>query len=174
MTLYEISDELAALEELLTENDGDISDEDAGRSIEAWFDTLTDARDSKIDDYCRLIATIRARAEARHQEIMRLGALVDTDETAIERLKGALLDHLQRHGITKLETKLYKLTIAKNGGKAPLRYPEEWGEDPALAPEAYHRRVVKLDVDQLRADLVAGEEVPGCAIGERDSHLRIK
>jgi hypothetical protein len=174
MTLFEISDELAAIEELLTENGGDITDDAAGETLEAWFDQLTDARDAKIDDYCRLITMIRERAEARHREIMRLGALADTDENAIARLKTALLNFMTERGVTKLETPFHKLTIANNGGKAPLIVPDAWRDDPASAPEQYHRKVVHLDTELIRADLAGGEEIPGCAIGERGTHLRIK
>jgi hypothetical protein len=174
MTLFEISDELAAIEELLTQNDGEITDDAAGQTLEAWFDQLTDVRDAKIDDYCRLITMIRERAEARHREMMRIGALADVDENAITRLKTALHNFMLERNVTKIETTLHKLTLAKNGGKAPLIVPEAWRDDPASAPEQYHRRVVKLDVDAIRADLLGGEEVPGCAIGERGTHLRIK
>lgn len=174
MTLFEISVELAAIEELLTENDGEIGDDAAGETLEAWFDQLTDARDAKIDDYCRLITMIRERAEARHREVMRLGALMDTDERAITRLKTALHDFMTERGVTKIETPLHRLTIAKNGGKAPLILPEEWREDPASAPEQYHRAIIHLDTELIRADLAGGEEIPGCAIGERGTHLRIK
>jgi hypothetical protein len=31
--------------------------------------------------------------------------------------------------------------------------------------------VVKLDVEAIRADLLGGEDIPGCAIGERGTHL---
>jgi len=174
MTLFEISDELAAIEELLTANDGEITDDDAGRTLEVWFDEIGDARDAKIDDYCRLITMIRERAEARHREMMRIGALADTDENTVQRLKAGLQRFMAEQGITKLETGLHKLTIANNGGKAPLVVPEEWHEDPASAPERYHRKVIKLDVDAIRADLLGGEDIPGCAIGERGTHLRIK
>jgi hypothetical protein len=174
MTLFEISDELAAIAELLTANDGEITDDAAGRTLEAWFDQLSDARDAKIDDYCRLITMIRERAEARHREMMRIGTLADVDENTVQRLKAGLQRFMTEQGITKLETPLHKLTVANNGGKAPLVVPEEWQEDPANAPERYHRRVVKLDVEAIRADLLGGEEVPGCAIGDRGTHLRIK
>ena len=174
MTLFEISDELAAIEELLTQNDGEITDDAAGQTLEAWFDELSDARDAKLDDYCRLITMIRERAEARHREVMRIGALADTDENTVQRLKAGLQRFMAEQGITKLETPMHKLAIANNGGKAPLVVPNEWQEDPASAPERYHRRVVKLDVEAIRADLLGGEEVPGCAIGERGTHLRIK
>ena len=174
MTLFEISDELAAIEELLTENGGDITDDAAGETLEAWFDQLTDARDAKIDDYCRLITMVTARANARTEELTRLGALVDTDENTIKRLKTALHNFMLERGVTKIETPLHKLTIAKNGGKAPLVIPEDWRNDPASAPEQYHRAVIHLDTDLIRADLAGGEDVPGCAIGERGTHLRIK
>ena len=174
MTLFEISDELAAIEELLTENGGDITDDAAGETLEAWFDQLTDARDAKIDDYCRLITMVTARANARTEELSRLGALVDTDENTIKRLKTALHNFMLERGVTKIETPLHKLTIAKNGGKAPLVIPEDWRNDPASAPEQYHRAVIHLDTDLIRADLAGGEDVPGCAIGERGTHLRIK
>lgn len=174
MTLFEISDELAAIEELLTENDGEIGDDAAGETLEAWFDQLTDARDAKIDDYCRLIASVTARANARTEELARLGALVDTDENTIKRLKTALHNFMIERGVTKIETPLHRLTIAKNGGKPPLVIPEAWREDPASAPEQYHRAVIHLDTELIRADLAGGEEIPGCAIGERGTHLRIK
>lgn len=174
MTLFEISDELAAIEELLTENGGDITDDAAGETLEAWFDQLTDARDAKIDDYCRLITMVTARANARTEELTRLGALVDTDENTIKRLKTALHNFMTERGVTKIETPLHRLTIAKNGGKAPLVIPEDWRNDPASAPEQYHRAVIHLDTELIRADLAGGEEIPGCAIGERGTHLRIK
>ena len=174
MTLFEISNELAAIEELLTENDGEITSDAAGEALEAWFDELGEARDAKIDDYCRLIATVTARANARTEELTRLGALVDTDENTIKRLKTALHNFMLERGVTKIETPLHKLTIAKNGGKAPLAIPDAWREDPASAPEQYHRAVIHLDTELIRADLAGGEEIPGCAIGERGTHLRIK
>ena len=105
---------------------------------------------------------------------MRLGTLADTDEAAITRLKTALHNFMIERNVTKIETTLHKLTLAKNGGKAPLTVAEAWRDDPACAPERYHRTVIHLDTELIRADLAGGEDVPGCAIGERGTHLRIK
>lgn len=173
-TLFQIGADLSALEELLTETDGEITDDAAGEALEAWFDELGEARDQKIDSYCRLIASIEARAQARADESARLERLVAVDHTAVKRLKASLYNFMLEQGITKLETPLHKLAIAKNGGKPPLIIPDSWREDAANAPEAYHRISVHLDTDAVRADLVAGTEVSGCALGERGSHLRIK
>lgn len=173
-TLFQIGADLSALDELLTANDGEITDDAAGEALEAWFDELGEARDQKIDNYCRLIASIKGRAQARAEEVARLDNLIETDQAAIARLKMALHNFMIEQGITKLETPLHKLTIAKNGGKPPLVIPEEWREDAANAPEQYHRTFVKLDTEAIRADLMAGEQVAGCHIAEPGNHLRIK
>lgn len=173
-TIFDISDDLLALDELLTENDGEITDDAVGEALEAWFDDLGAERDAKIDNYCRLIASIESRAQARAVEVARLDNLIETDQNAATRLKMALYNFMVVQGITKLETPLHKLTVASNGGKPPLIIPDSWREDAANAPEAYHRISIKLDTEAIRADLTSGEKVPGCAIGERGKHLRIK
>jgi len=52
--------------------------------------------------------------------------------------------------------------------------PEMWEEMPATAPEAFHRRVIELDKQAIREALEGGEEINGCAIVERGTHLRIR
>lgn len=174
MTLFEISADLRALEELLTDIDGEITDDAAGEAIEQWFDELGEARDTKIDNYCNLIAELTARSEARAAEAARISRLADVDNNAATRLKNALKAFMDIHGLAKLETPFHKLTVAKNGGKAPLIIPDEWRDDAVNAPEAYHRTFIKLDTEAIRADLEAGQAVEGCVIGERGTHLRIK
>jgi hypothetical protein len=173
-TIFDISDDLIALDDLLTENDGEITSDAAGEALEAWFDDLGTERDTKIDNYCRLIASIDARAQARAVESARLDDLIEADQKAVTRLKAALKEFMARQGITKLETSLHKLTVANNGGKPPLIIPEEWLDDAVNAPEEYHRVFIRLDTEAIRADLLGGDDVPGCAIGERGTHLRIK
>jgi len=173
-TLFRITEDLNALADMLTEAGGEISDDEQGSALESWFKELGEERDQKIDNYCRLIATVTARANARTEELARLGALVDTDENTIKRLKTALHNFMLEQGVTKIETPLHRLTIAKNGGKSPLVIPEAWRHDAATAPEQYHRRMIRLDVDAIRTDLESGQDVPGCRIEERGTHLRIK
>lgn len=172
-TIFEISEDLRVIEELLTANDGDISDE-AGESLEAWFDALGAERDAKIDQYCWLIEELTSRAKARADAADRLMALVKTDQNALDRMKRTLHGFFTQHGISKLETTSYKLTVAKNGGKAPLLLPEQWRQDAASAPEQYHERVIRLNTEAIRADAEAGIAPEGVAIGERGTHLRIK
>jgi hypothetical protein len=143
-TLWNISSDLLDIEALLTESEGEIADDEAGEALAAWFDQLIEDRDNKIDNYCRLITSITARANARAAEASRLDALTTTDQLAVERLKTALKTFMERHDLKKLETPLHKLTVAANGGRLPLIIPETWQQDPELAPG------VSQDADHAR------------------------
>jgi hypothetical protein len=168
-SLFDLSEELRLLGESLQENDGELSPE-----LEAWFDNLQGDIADKLDNYCALITRLEAYATARRYEATRLAALASTDSNLAKRLHARLFQFLQAQKLNRLDTTRYRLTIAKNGGAAPLLIPGEWEEYPENAPERYHRHVIQLDKKAIRADIEAGEGHPECALGERGQHLRIK
>lgn len=169
MNLFEIGEELERIADALRDAEGVVND----GLLEEWFDSVMEARDQKIDRYCNLIKSLEGMAAIREEEIKRLQALVKGDQATVKRLKDRLRIFVEGQG-GKVETPLHKLSVAKNGGKVPVHYPGAWAESPSEAPEAFHRRRIELDVEAIRASLEAGEEIPGCAIGERGTHLRIK
>jgi hypothetical protein len=169
MTLFEIGEDLNRIAEAICDAEGVVDD----GPLEEWFDEIMTARDEKVDDYCRLIASLEARIAARSAEVKRLQSLIKSDQTTVDRLKDRLKIFVEGQG-GKVETTLHKLTVAKNGGKVPLLIPSEWRDDPSQAPEAYHRRKIELDLDAIRVGLEAGDDIPGCALLERSTSLRIK
>ncbi len=173
-SLFEIGDDLFALGEMLEEVGGEITEDEAGEALERWFEQLGAERDKKIDGYCLLIRQFEAASEARELEAKRLMALAGADGNNARRLKDRLKRFFDAQGIAKLETPRFKLSIQKNGGKAPLVVPQAWEQEPAAAPEAYQRRVIQLDKEAIREALEAGEQVDGCEIAPRGSHLRIR
>lgn len=173
-TLYELSQDLLALEALLTETGGEITDDDAGAALERWFDELGEQRDAKIDGYCQLILEITARHNARKAEIARLGELIAGDAKAIDRLKARLKGFFEAQGIKKLETARFRLSVQGNGGALPLIVPEAWEKEPASAPEAFQRRVIQLDKEAIREAIRNDDETHGASLGERANHLRIR
>jgi len=136
-TLFEISDDLLALADLLDEVGGEVTEDDAGRALEAWFDSLGSERDKKLDGYCALIQQYEAIAEAREIEAKRIMALAGTDANTAKRLKARLKNFFEIQKIGKLETPRFKVGVQKNGGKSPLIVPEAWEREPAKAPERY-------------------------------------
>lgn len=173
-SLYRISEDLIVLSDLLTELDGEIGENAIGQAIEQWFDEIGDERDRKIDNYCALIREMEDRATSREAEARRLLRLAELDLNAARRLKASLKSFLDLHQIKKLETDRFKLTVAQNGGKTPLDLPPEWSANPAAAPERYHRHVIEVDREAIRADLESGVRIDGCTLRDRGTHLRIR
>ena len=200
-TLYEIGSDLSAIEQMLTDLEGEIPDNEIGAAIETWFAQLGEERDEKIRRMCGLIAMMQFSAEACDEEARRITKLKRANENGAERLKNRLKEFFQAHGIQKLDLKTFKPRIQANSS-VPLLYPEEWETVPGMAPERYHRPVILLDKEamredaefradqtrQLKADLEAEritqdeykdrlaslEKSNPVRFGERGSHLRLR
>ena len=171
-TLYQIADDLRALEALLVEAGGDISSPEALAAVEAWEAELSTNLASKVDNYCCLITEIELRAAARKVEMMRLAGLASVDETAAKALRERLLFVLQARNVPKVDTERFRVSVAKNGGKAPLDVRVGPDELPAWAVKK--RTVVETDKDAIRARLESGESLPFATIMERGTRLVIK
>lgn len=192
-TLWEIGSDLEALEALLMEVGGDVTDEEAEKAIDAWLEETREAEAQKLDRYGALIRTLEARAEIQEKEAARLMERAQVNRNAVKRLKDRLLMHLELTGRTKADGHLYSFTVAKNGGKLPLETDpvDPMDVEPRfrraslvlMAPteetlealrEQCKRLDVTLDTEAVRDALDAGEPVPFARYGERGKHLRIK
>ncbi|NBW19767.1 MAG: hypothetical protein EBR82_68520, partial [Caulobacteraceae bacterium] len=109
-TLFKITEDLNALADILTETGGEISDDEQGSALEAWWQELGEERDQKIDNYCAMIQELEARATTLAWESERLANLGDADHKAAARLKLRLREFLQEQGIEKLRTPRFNLT----------------------------------------------------------------
>lgn len=171
-TLYQIADDLRALEALLVEAGGDISSPEALAAVEAWEAELSTNLAGKVDNYCGLITEIEIRAAARQAESDRLRDLARVDDNAAKALRERLLFILQTRNVPKVDTERFRVSVAKNGGKAPLDVRVGPDELPAWAVKK--RTVVETDKDAIRARLEAGESLPFASIMERGTRLVIK
>lgn len=169
-TLYEIGSDLHALEALLTEIGGDITEEAAERAIDAWLAEAHANLKAKADNYCGLIQELSARAKARKEESDRLATRARVDENAAKRLKDRLQFFLEAHDIPKLETARFKLSVQANGGVAPLIL-----DVPAdQVPEDFCKVRVEPDNKTIREALDAGKALPFAHLGQRGTSLRIR
>ena len=162
-TLMGISAGLSALEELLLEAGGDVSDPEADAAVDAWFAELGGARDQKVDDYCSLYEKLKRRGERRKR-------LAESDAKAAARLKERLQYFFEVQGISKLETDSYRLSIANNGGLLPLLVDRA----PEALPAEFQKITVAADNEAIRRALESGEPIDFAHFGERGRHLRIK
>lgn len=171
-TLFQITDDLAALDDLLDEVGGDVSDPRVAAAVEAWMAELDSDLNRKVDGYAAFITELEARSESRSKEAARLAARAKSDANKAGFLKERLRLALQSRKIKKLETDRYLVTVATNGGKQPLDI-----HDPNAVPPEYREIIPQtweLNADKIRAALADGMEVPGAILMDRGTHLRIK
>lgn len=188
-TLFEISNDIHALADLLEETGGEVTPETEA-AIDQWFAEVETDRDAKIDNYCALIKHLEATAKARQEESKRLQSLAKTDENSADRLKRRLHMFFQIHGIPKVETLRFKVRRQANGGKHPVILDEHFQRHPEELPEKYRRVIFEPNLDVIREDLMTlaavsmeeenadaaadlAKDLSFAALGERGEHLRI-
>lgn len=181
-TLFEISQDARALDELLEEMDGELSPEN-----EAAFDELNreleQSQTRKVRACLEVIERRTTMRKAREEKARKLLAFARTDENIERRVKTLLIAYLRSRGLEKLETEDFKLRIQKNGGKNPVVLNEYFERNPQELPERYRKVVFQPDLERLREDLcrieeddatTAADEAEHYAhLGDRGEHLRV-
>jgi len=169
MRLLQITDDMQALDDLLAEVGGDVSDPNVAAAVEAWMAELDVNFAGKVDNYAALITSIRARADVRRAESERLAKRAEIDEASADWLAARLLQALEARGTRKVETDRYAVSVVGNGGKAPLILTGD-------VPPEWCKFIEKIEVnrDKIRASLEAGEALPFASLGERGRRLAIK
>jgi hypothetical protein len=173
MNIYQLDHDWQQIQDQLEELDGsDLTPELEEQiiSLLAKSDTLSNEWQNKLDGYCKLIAMLSYQAETRRSEALRLTKLTRSDDNKVDRLKEIVKDSLLLRGQTKVKTKLFNLSICKNGGKAPLILPDNVDVLPPEFVQTF-REPMK---DEIRTALENGDTIEGCYLGEKGDHLRIK
>jgi hypothetical protein len=124
----------------------------------------------KIENYCRLIRECELNSLARKQEADRIMALSSQDGNLAKNLKSRLHYFFGLQGITKLETKTFKLSVCANGGLQPLEVTG-FAED---LPAELQKTTVTHNMDAIREKIKLGETIHGVTVLPRGNHLRIK
>lgn len=162
MNLYELTDELIQLQEMMSEECEEQALLDTIEAVEGEFD-------AKIEGYCKVIKNLEADAKALKEESKRLSARQKSIENNISRMKNAMQTALTQTG-RKEAGGLLKAKIQKNGGMLPLILSEA----PERLPEAFRRVSYEADNEAIRKALDEGQELDFAEYGERGESLRIK
>lgn len=179
-SLFKIGEDFEALEKILAECDGDISDPVALAAVEAWIGELATDRAVKCDAYVAIISKWEMEASlARAESEQFAAAAAKARERAVvrdnrvDRLKTRLKEHMLATKTASIETASGRtIAVQKNGGKLPLFV------DPTVVPETlpkkFQKVVIQIDNEAVRK---ACEEAIATAdmfvgIGMAMEHLR--
>ena len=167
-TIYDISGDMRALDDLLAEAGGDLSDPAVAAAVDAWASELESDLAGKVDRYAALIWEIEARASARRAEALRMVALAEKDERAAEGLRERLRFVWETRGLGTIQTARYRVSLRKNGGKAPL-------DVHAPVPPEFSKTFTSVgpDKDKIREALESGQALPFARLMERGSRIAI-
>ena len=162
--LYELSYELAAINDELAETEGLLTDE-----LEIRLDSLSLSFVSKIEGVVRWTKNLDGREDILDKEIARLSARKKATEHLRERLKKYMLESMQRAGRTKVEFDTFSVAIQRNPPSLEV-------VDVEAIPAAYKtiRQEIVIDRRQMLDDLKKGKEIQGVSLITDKVHLRVR
>lgn len=173
-SIFDIGDDLRALEQLIERVDGDISDPAVDAAVTAWYAELESDLARKADGYVNLIRKWEAEATAAIAEAEQYRKAAQVREDRVRRLKQMLQSWMETRGRNRIETASGRVVaVQANGGKAPIVYADPNVRPETLAPR-FVRVVEEINRDAIREALEAGEALGFATLGERGRSLRIR
>lgn len=158
MTLYELTQNALALQEML----------ESGEIDETVFsDTLEGmGTEEKVENICKVIRNLDAKAKALKEEKERIASKQTTAENGVKRLKESLLIHLQALNKKKVDAGLFTVSLSSTTSVA-ITQPD-WVHSDYLIPQD-----PKIDRKKIAEDLKNGKEVAGAEL-QKTEYVRIK
>ena len=129
-TLYQLTGQMAAIENALEETGGELTPE-----LEALWAETAESLPAKVDDYNKVIKNLKAYAKNLDEEIKRLQALKKTADNSVKRITDHVKDTMVAHHLDKLDGELCKFSLSSSTST-------EVDEETVLAP--YLSRLVTL------------------------------
>lgn len=115
-TLYELNEQLRAIDTLLAENE----DSETLEILESAKEELNKDIDNKIETICQYMTDCDGKVESLKGEIARLQKKVKSLSNKKEFLKTVVQNHLIENNIQKADYGTYTLSLAKTAGKVIL------------------------------------------------------
>lgn len=167
-TLYQLTQAELTLIDVMEQLDGSEGQADVVEAIEEQIGYIREDIEGKVEKLGKIIQELNGKAIVREAEAERLRQAAQVSKRAASRLKDYLFFCMKDLGCKKVETALFKATVSKNGGKAPLQVDEEF------LPNTFFNTVLTPNMDSIREALKQGETIPGVTEVPRGDHLRLK
>ncbi|MBD3617445.1 MAG: siphovirus Gp157 family protein [Gracilimonas sp.] len=164
-SLFDIGEHFYALETLLIETEGEITEE-----IDQWLKEYEGKEEDKVDAYCYIIRKFEEIAD----EAQRLAERSQGYRKKVSSLKERLKLYLEYRCKEKVETSRFTVTVCGNGGLLPVKLHEDVSTESL--PEQFIRVFKEPDMSRIREALLDGDEQAHlfAKIEPRGTHLRIK
>ena len=164
-SLYQLSNEMIELMDWMNDPETD------PEAIKDTLEGLQYELEQKAEGYCKVIRQFEADAEAYKNEAARFSQKQAVAENNAKRMKEALKNAMVATGHEKgMDAGLFKLKIAGNGGKKPLKIT-------GIVPDEFVKMMPTNDNEKIREyldGLAENEECVWAHYEDRGTHLSIK
>lgn len=150
ISLYDITEELAKLDEIFELNGGALPEGEQGETLQAWLEKYEFLAREKVDGYGSYWANLKAAVEAYEEEAERLMAKARAAKHKIENLKTLAEIAMAKLKRDKLEGQIFTIAKQPNGGVMPMELLEPYKTDPTKLPEAFQKSVVTADTKKIK------------------------
>lgn len=171
--LFQIGEDLRALDALIDEVGGEVTDPAVCAAWEEWQQELADNEAVKLDSCINMIRQWEMEAAAAKAEADQYIAKARTRENRMAWMKSNIKLHLESTGRKRVLTATNRaIWIQGDGGRSPVVIASDL--DPSKTPDelAIIRRTP--DREAIRDYLEGGGVLDFAVIGERGCHLKIK
>lgn len=168
-TLYTLTDDLLQLVGALTYVDED--DTESHERLARYRQQLDEQTIEAVEAGIQAFRELKARGKAQKEEANRLLSLSHSHEHAADAIKSAVYDYMVQSETRRIDTATGRALVSKNGGAQPVEI--DGSTVPEQVPERYQRKVVSIDMEAVRAGLLAieeqvAEQVRSGALAERE------
>ena len=158
-SLIQIAQDSAALEELLQETGGELSE-----TLETFLAEIETGLTTKTDGYYSMMDHLNATAERYRKRSEAYRAAAKSAENVVERMKDRIHTAMKLMGVQEIEGKSIRFKIQNS--PASLKIAEG-----AVLPAEMTIVTVTPDSSRIKSALKAGETIPGCSL-EQGTHVR--
>ena len=166
VVLYDLCQELKALDELLIMEKGECSEE-----YEALEKEVIESLSLKVDGYIGYTSSLSDEIVAAKRRITELKTFVSVRENSIERLKGYALSALEASGKDKFVGEFGEISTRK-----PVKVLEiRPGSENNIPLEFISSNMVtSIDKASLKKYLKSGEKIEGCSLVDGKKSIQFK
>jgi|SRR5688572_16163119 len=168
-TLFSLTEDLKALDALLTENAGELTPE-----VLALMAEYQDRFETKADAVAWYAKTLEAELSVATEHAAHFATKLITARRKVEAWKSYVLSCMTNLGAKELKGRAYTLSIQQNGGEQPLEIHEPFKSDPSQLPEMLKRVTFTPDTKAIRSALQQRVFLDVGTLLPRGSHIRIR
>lgn len=174
-TLWDIGSDMQALNALIEECGGDVSDPQVEAAFDAMFAEMQRDEANKLEGYAQAIRMLEAEQAAAKAEAAEFAKKAQQRERQIDAMTERVKMYLAAQGRTEAKTARGRtFKIVKNGGMLPLKIDETATPEQAGIDSRFVKIVKAFDNAAIRAELEAGKEVPFARLGDRGTRITLK